>query len=82
MLFVNLKKNHIFSFYIHGSILYLYFCYTLYIKIGNRDKASKHFVFSICEKKTDTLTQTHTHTHTHTTQTHTHKKLRVIKWKT
>ena len=31
MLFVILKISHILSFYIHGSILYLHFCYTLYI---------------------------------------------------
>ena len=31
MLLVILKKSNIFSFYIHGSILYLYFCNTLFI---------------------------------------------------
>ena len=31
MLFVILKNKNILSFYIHGLILYLYFCYTLYI---------------------------------------------------
>ena len=32
MLYVILVKSLIFSFYRHGSIFYLHFCYTLYIR--------------------------------------------------
>ena len=46
MLFVILKISHILCFYIHGSILYLHFCYTLYIYIYLYTHTCIHFPFT------------------------------------